>query len=117
MTSSDGKSGVDLLRVAAHLRHRVAHGGEVDHAGDAGEILQHDARRVERDLGVRRRSRSPVGEPHHVFGFDRHPVLVAEQILEQDAERKRQLGDVFARARGELGQAEKRVSFPVDDEL
>jgi hypothetical protein len=34
-----GDERIDLLRVAAGLRHRIAHRGEIDDAGDAGEIL------------------------------------------------------------------------------
>ena len=41
---------VDLGRVAAEVGHRVAHRGEVDHAGHAREVLQHHARGRERDL-------------------------------------------------------------------
>jgi hypothetical protein len=41
---------VDARRVAAELRHRVAHRREVDDGGHAGEVLHDDARRRERDL-------------------------------------------------------------------
>ena len=34
---------VDLLRVAAEVGHGLAHRGEVDDAGDAGEVLHHHA--------------------------------------------------------------------------
>ena len=37
---------VDLRRVAAQLGHRVAHRGEVDDRGHAGEVLHHHARRA-----------------------------------------------------------------------
>ena len=42
----DGLQRVDLLRVAAEPLHRVAHRGEVDHGGDAREVLQQHARRA-----------------------------------------------------------------------
>ncbi len=41
---------VDLGRVAAAVEHRVAHGGEVDDRGNAGEVLEEDASRPEGDL-------------------------------------------------------------------
>ena len=43
---------VDLLRIAAELRHRIAHRGEIDHRGNAGEILHQHARRAILDLAV-----------------------------------------------------------------
>ena len=50
MTRSAGMRGLACFGVGAHRRERVAHGGEIDHAGDAGEILQQDARGHEVDL-------------------------------------------------------------------
>ena len=41
---------VDPRRVATEPRQRVAHGGEVDDAGHAGEVLHEDALGRERDL-------------------------------------------------------------------
>ena len=43
---------IDLLRVAAELTHRVAHRREVDHRGNAGEVLHQHARRPVLDLAV-----------------------------------------------------------------
>ena len=48
----DGDERIDLLRVAAELHHRVAHRGEVDDGGDAGEILHEHARRPVLDLAL-----------------------------------------------------------------
>ena len=42
---------VDLGRVAAQRRQRVAHGGQVDHAGHPGEVLHEDPFGGEGDLG------------------------------------------------------------------
>ena len=88
---------VDLGRVAAEVGHRVAHRGEVDHARDAREVLQHHARGRERDLLRRLRGVVPGGERLDVGGADADPVLVAEQVLEQDLQRERQAGDVELR--------------------
>ena len=46
MTSSAGKSGLMRAGIAAEVAHRVAHGGEVDHGRNAGEVLQQHARRA-----------------------------------------------------------------------
>ena len=41
---------VDLGRVGAELVHRVAHRGQVDDGGNAGEVLHQHPRGLERDL-------------------------------------------------------------------
>ena len=46
----DGHQRIDLLRIAAQRRHRVAHRGEIDHRRHAGEVLHQHARRAEGDL-------------------------------------------------------------------
>ena len=47
-----GRERVDLRRVAAEGADGLAHGGEVDDAGHAGEVLHDHARGRELDLGV-----------------------------------------------------------------
>ena len=54
-----GRERVDLGRVAAEVGHRLAHGGEVDDAGHAGEVLHDHAGRRELDLLARARRRRP----------------------------------------------------------
>ena len=44
---------IDLLRIAAELGHRVAHRGQIDDGGNAGEILHEHARRPKGDLACR----------------------------------------------------------------
>ena len=61
MTSSAGASGLILVGSPPRSADGLAHGGEVDDAGHAGEVLHDDARRRELDLGVglgRRAARS-----------------------------------------------------------
>ena len=48
----DGDERIDLARIAAERAHGVAHGGKIDHGGDAGEVLHQHARRAEGDLAV-----------------------------------------------------------------
>ena len=62
MTRSAGTSGLTLRRVAAEVGHRVAHDREVDDGGHAGEVLEDDPRRHERDLGLGGDARPPGGE-------------------------------------------------------
>ena len=45
---------IDLLRVAAEPHDAVAHGGEIDDRGHAGEVLQQHARGREGDFLLRR---------------------------------------------------------------
>jgi hypothetical protein len=50
MTRSTGTSGLIFFGVAAERLHGVAHGGEVDDRGHAGEVLHQHAGRAEGDL-------------------------------------------------------------------
>ena len=78
---------VDLPRVSPEPLHRRAHRSEIDDARHAGEVLENDTRRLERNLrlcrlgGVPRRQRPDVG-----FG---HLVVVAgpQQRLEDHPDR------------------------------
>src|SRR5438067_624874 len=78
----DGDAGLEARRVAAPLRHGVAHGGQVDEGGDAGEVLHQDAGRPEGDLGAV--ARPAGGEALDVGGGHGHTVLGAEEVLEED---------------------------------
>ena len=75
---------IDALGIAAEAHDRIAHRGQVDDAGHAGEVLQDDARRREGDF-VRRGGRGiPVEQRLDVRARDADAVLEAQQILEQD---------------------------------
>src|SRR2546430_4387303 len=84
---------VHFLRVAAHPLHRIAHGRDVDHGGDAGELLHQHARRHERDLVIRELRRIPARQPLDLLGPHGASVLPAQQVLEQDFEGIRQAAD------------------------
>ena len=81
---------VDLRGVAAELRDRVAHRGEVDDRRDVGEVLHEHAARGERDLRRRLGRRIPSGERLDVAGRDLLAALGPQQVLEQDLQRVRQ---------------------------
>ncbi len=76
-----GNERVGEVRIAAERLQRIAHGGEVYHAGHAGEVLKQHARRHEADFA--RPGPLPFRDEFDVFGFDRCAVFVAEQVLEQ----------------------------------
>jgi len=85
----DRNQRVDLLRIAAQRHHGVAHGGQVDDGGDAGEILHQHARRTVGNLGF---GLALVGEPGNdredVVLLDGPSVLVAQQVLENHLHRE-----------------------------
>ena len=80
---------VDPLGVAAELVHRVAHRGQVDDRRHACEVLHEDARRRVGDLGGRIRLGIPAGDRLRAL-----VLAVAQQVLEKDLERVRQMLDV-----------------------
>ena len=74
-----GDERVGAVGIAAQGLERVAHGGEIHHAGDAGEILEQNARGHEADLAC-----FPARPARHkldVSGLDRAPVFMAQQVL------------------------------------
>ena len=90
----DRNQRIDLARIAAERRHRVTHRREIDDGGHAGEVLHEHARRPEGDFvfffaAVFR----PGGHRLDVLLLDGAAVLVAQQILDHDFQRERQLGD------------------------
>ena len=89
-----GRERVDLGGVAAEVRHRLAHGRQVDDAGHAGEVLHDHARRRELDLLVGVGVGVPAGEGPDVVGGDVGAVLGAQQVLEQHLQGERQALDV-----------------------
>ena len=84
---------IDQLGIAAQRLHGIAHGGQIDHRGHAGEILQQHAAGHEGDLLRRDRSCRPRGQRANVVGLHGFAVFAAQQVLQQDAQRKRQVAD------------------------
>ena len=66
MTSSAGTSGLIFAASPPSALHRLAHGGEVDDGGHAGQVLQDDPAGRELDLGVRLGGRIPLRQRGHV---------------------------------------------------
>ena len=108
-----GLERVDLRGIAAERRERVAHGRQIHHGGDAGEVLQEDSRRAEGDLLLIAPGRVPLCERLDVLTLDEAAVLVPREVLEEDLERE---GEAVERRAGELGESvesEDRVRCPV----
>ena len=91
---------VDPRGIATEVRHRVAHDRQVDHRGDAGQVLHDHPRGHERDLGLGRDARTPRGEGLDVGRLDDAATGVAEQVLEQDPDRDRQRDAAGGRVQG-----------------
>jgi hypothetical protein len=83
----DGLQRIDEGGIAAELLHGVTHGGEIDDAGDPGEILKENAAGCEGDFGVGLGIFIPFGEGADIFFFNVASVFGAEKIFEEDAER------------------------------
>ena len=81
-----GSEGIDALGIAAEGLDGVAHGGQIDDGGDAGEVLHEDAGRHVGDLAAGLGLGVPVGEELDVGGGDVDAVFAAEQVFEQDLE-------------------------------
>ena len=73
---------IDLLRVAAEVRHRIPHRGQVDDGRNAREVLEQDAGRREGNLAAGLVARDPACDRLDVVG-----VAVPEHVLEQDPQR------------------------------
>ena len=77
---------VDLIRVAAEVADRLTHGGEVDDARHAGEVLHDHPRRGELDLHAGVGRRIPLRDRLDVVLGDVGAVLGAQQILGEHLE-------------------------------
>ena len=85
---------IDLRRIPAELRHRIAHRGEIDDGRHPGEILHQHPRRAVLDLLGRALLLLPVDQRLDVGAGDGLAVLEAEEILEEHLHREGQAGDV-----------------------
>ena len=110
----DRNQRIDLARIAAKRAHGVAHGGKIDHGGNAGEILHQHARRAEGDLAVALPRLEPFGHAADVVGGDRAAVLMAQQIFQQHLQRERQAADAGEPVRLGLLQIEIVIAALAD---
>ena len=87
---------VDLPRVFAGTLHRGSHRREVNDGRHACEVLHEDASGKKRQLGVGRRQGGPVREHADVRLFRDARLDKANEALEQDLDRHREVRQVFA---------------------
>src|SRR5580704_327211 len=87
------KKRIDKPRITAHSLDRFAHGGQINHGGHAGEILQQNARRHERNFFLFGSGR-PVREKLNVLRMNEAPVLAAQKIFKKDTKRKWQFRQI-----------------------
>jgi hypothetical protein len=106
---------VHLLRVAAELGDAVAHRGEIDHGGNAREILHQDARGPERHFLAGAALLEPAGDRLCVLGRVARAILEAEHVLEQHLQAHRQARHVADLLR-RFGDREIRVGLALDVE-
>ena len=108
---------IDAGSLAAELGDGVAHGGQIDHGGNAGEILHQHAGGTEGDflLGLAL-VRQPFGAADDVFLRDGAPVLEAQQIFKDDLHRIRQARDALEPVLFGLFQRKVMIGLRSDDE-
>ena len=95
---------VDLGGVAAQLGDRIAHRGQIDHAGDAGKVLQQHPRRAILDFLAGLRILLPIGDcADMLFTHGETAILEAQHVLQQRLHREGQLADI-ADFLGRFGQ-------------
>ena len=113
----DGLQRVDARRIAAEANHRVAHRRKVHDARHAGEVLEQDSRGRECDLLAHAGGRVPVCERRDVGGAHERPVLVPQQVLEEDLQRERQLRHARVTSALQSREAEDVRRRAVDDDV
>ena len=96
---------IDLLRVTAELDHRIAHRGEINHGGNAREVLQQDARRAIGDFQIGFLGLNPFRRLFDIGDGDRAAVFITQEIFEQHFQRERQTRDVAVSGIGHRAEA------------
>ena len=84
---------VDLLRIAAQRLDAIAHRGQIDHGGHAGEVLHQHARGAILDLMIAALFLLPVDHRLRVFlGNGRAAILEPQHVFQQHLQREGQAG-------------------------
>ena len=92
----NGDQRIDLFGIAAQRRNAVAHRGEVDDRGNAGEVLHEHARGPESDLLLDLPSIfHPLGHAKDVVSRDGATIFVTQKIFEEHLHRIGKLADPF----------------------
>ena len=76
----------DHLRIATHLEDGGSHGSQIHEQGNAGEVLQQDARHRERNLPASLFPGTPVRQRADIFLTYLLSIVVAQDGLQHDAD-------------------------------
>ena len=110
----DRRQRIDLLGVAAHGLHGVAHGRQIDHGGHAGEILHQHARRAIGDFAVGFAVLQPGADGLDIVHLHRAAVLMAQQVFQQHLHGNRQPADIAQTRLLGGGDAEIVIALAAD---
>ena len=102
---------IDALGIAAESLDGVAHGGEIDDGGNAGEVLHEHAGRHVGDFTAGLGFRVPVGEEFDVGSGDVDSVFAAEKIFEQNFEAEGKAVKIEAAGAVETASGEGREAI------
>ncbi len=103
MTRSHGTRGLTfcgIFIVSGQPGDAVAHGGQIDHRGHAGEVLKHDAAGHERDFRLARGVGAVLREGLDVIFGDHEAIEVAQARFQQHLDAVRQAAQVAQLAQG-----------------
>jgi hypothetical protein len=96
---------IDTFRGATEPDDRVAHGGEIDDGGNTGEVLEEHPAGAKRNLLLGLAADVPSRKRFDVGPLDECVILVAQEILEEDAQGDRKALDRRVRQLGERAQS------------
>jgi len=103
-----GNHRVDPIGITAHARHGIAHGGQIHHTGDPGEVLQHHAGRQEGKLHDITTGRTPGHHLAHMILGDEPLSAGAQCIFEEDTDGEGQSVKGAETLGGQSGQVVNR---------
>lgn len=104
----DGDERLDFRGIGTAGDGRIAHGGDIDEQGHAGEVLENDAGDGERDFEIAGVLGVVVGEVSNVVLGDLAAIDVSQHGLEDDADGNGESGNVRETL---LSESRERVEF------
>ena len=108
-----GSLRIDLGRIAAEPRHGGAHGPQVDHRRDSGQVLHDHAGGTVGQARALLCARLPCRQFQHLLAGNRAFVATSQQRLQQDAQRIGQPGQVGRAVRRQARRGGSRCSVRV----
>ena len=108
-----GYQRIDRGGIASQVFDCVAHGGEIDDCGDAGEILHQYAGRMIGNLNWDLIGFLPIGDGCNIFRFHSVMIEFSEEIFNENPDRERQPADRAQAFFLEFPDIEIRIVFPL----